>query len=74
MKKTNTFRWLVALFVVIFIVSNSAMAQIKIVGDDYSNELTGSKDLKSIFLLSHMVKIIHFQVCIALLLMNIRLI
>lgn len=43
MKKTNTFRWLVALFVAIFIVSNSAMAQIKIVGDDYSNELTGSK-------------------------------
>lgn len=41
MKKTNIFRWIAAIFAATLIyVSNSAMAQIKVVGDDYSNNLT----------------------------------
>lgn len=44
MKKAITFRWLAAFFAAIFIyASNSAMAQIKVVGDDYSTALTSSK-------------------------------
>ena len=44
MKKAITIRWIAAfLAVTIIFMSNSAMAQIKIVGNDYSQNLTGSK-------------------------------
>lgn len=44
MKKAITNRWIAAYFALTFLfVSNSAMAQIKIVGNDYSQNLSGSK-------------------------------
>lgn len=44
MKTTNTNKWIVAFFLVTIICSaNTAIAQIKIVGDDYSQKLTESK-------------------------------